>query len=102
MKLHHLSGIALHESTRLGLLEMTDVTGVTVVDLLFQLRAGENSLVAVDNDDMIAAVHMGSKGRLCFASENIGGNNGNASDRQTCRVDHIPLAVNLTCFGHKC
>ena len=101
-KLHHSGRSVLHKCAGLGLLQMTDVTGMTVIDLLLKLAASENCLVAVDDDHMVAAVYMGSKDRLGLTSENIGCQCCDSAYRLACRVDDIPLAVNFAGFWHKC
>jgi len=40
-----------------------------VIDLLVALAAGQHHLVGVDDDDIVAIVHMGRKGRLVLAAQ---------------------------------
>ena len=49
---------------------------------------------------MVAAVDMRRKGNLMLAAEKIGGLNGYAAQRFAGGVKYIPLAVDLTGFGH--
>ena len=69
------------------------------VVLLLQLLAGEDRLVAVDDDDMVAAVHIGGEGDLVLAAQQHGGFGGNAAEGLARGVDHIPLALGLGGFG---
>ena len=67
-QLHRLGGLGRHEDVVAGFFEMTDIAGVTLPLLLGQLVAGQNSILAVDNNHMVAAVYIGSKGGLVLAS----------------------------------
>ena len=79
---------------------MANVAGVTVGNLLFQLSAGQNSLFCIDDDNMVAAVHMGSKGDLLLAAKKNGGLCSNAAKRLARCVENIPFARNFACFWH--
>lgn len=61
-KLHCELGTLSHEGTVIGFLKMSDVTGVTAIELLGELFAGQHGLVGVDDDDVISAVEMGNEG----------------------------------------
>ena len=56
---HRELGLLLHQGLVLGLLQAAGVTGVGTVVLLLQLLAGEDGVLGVDDDDVIAAVDMG-------------------------------------------
>ncbi len=101
-KLHGTGGLRLEKDLSLGGLEMSDITGVTVVDLLLHLVAGENSLVTVDNDNMIATINMRCEGGLVLAAKKGSSLSSYSAEGLACCVKNIPLAVNLTCLGHKC
>ena len=40
-----------------------------VIDLVGALVAGQHDLVGIDDDDIVAAIHMRREARLVFASE---------------------------------
>ena len=70
-----------HQLVILDLLETADPAGVpSVVLLLLKLLACENSLVAVDDDNVIAAVSVGSKGRLMLTSEDVSSLSSNSTE----------------------
>ena len=79
---------------------MADVPGVAVVVLLLRLAAGEDGILAVDDDDMVAAIHMGSEGGLVLAPQQHSGLSGYTAQGLAGGVDDIPFAVNLTGFRH--
>ena len=58
-QLHSVVRAGIHHDTSLGLLHVTDPAGDTIVLLLIQLLAGQDSLVGVDDDDVVAAVDIG-------------------------------------------
>ena len=62
------------------------------VVFLLQLAAGEHRLGGVDNDDMIAAVHMGGEGGLMLAAQQSGSGGGGAAHGLAGGVQDIPLA----------
>ena len=90
----------------LGLLEAADPTGVGAVVLLLELLAGEDSVLGVDDDDVIAAVDVGSIGGLELAAQKIGGNSSGLAEGLARRVKDIPFSFNgllgKHCRGHIC
>ena len=68
-QLHSLLRPLAHKGVIADSLQMADPTSMTIIIFLFQLLAGEHSLRAVDDDHMIAAIHMGSVGGLVLAAE---------------------------------
>ena len=75
---------------------------MVLIQLLVQLVAGENGLIGVDDDDKIAAIHMGGEDRLMLASQQGGSLSGYAAQGLVSSVDHIPFAFDLVRFRHKC
>ena len=99
-KLHGKLRLGLHQGVIAGGLQVADVPGVAVVVLLLRLAAGEDGVLAVDDDDMVAAVHMGSEGDLVLAPQEHGSLSGYTAQRLARGVDDIPFAVDLTGFRH--
>ena len=99
-QLHSLLGLFFHQSVVADVFQMADPAGVMIVVLLLQLLAGQNSLCTVDDDYVVAAVNMGSKGGLVLAAEQHSSLSCHTAQGLTGSIDHIPLAVNLTSFGH--
>ena len=60
---------------------------MVVVDLLLALAAGEDHLVGVDDDDVVAAVDMGRVGRLVLAAQPHGDDRGEPADDEALRID---------------
>ena len=90
---HSVVGAGLHHVASLGLLQAADPAGNTVVLLLIQLLAGQNSLVGVDDDDEIAAVNVGSEINLVLAAQNVSSDDSSAAQGLTGSIDNIPLAL---------
>ena len=49
---------------------------MTAIILLLQLAAGENSLLDVDDDDVVAAVNVRGEIGLQLAAQQVGGDDG--------------------------
>lgn len=58
------------------------------VELLLQLLAGEDCLLSVDDDHMVAAVHMGSEVNLVLAAQD-GGSGSSGPAERTVRASMI-------------
>ena len=99
-KLHRLFRLCAHQGVITDSLEVADITRVMIIILLFSLTAGEDSLRAVDDDDVVTAVNVRGKGGLVLAAEKNCGLCCNAAERLACSVNYIPFAVNLTSLGH--
>ena len=63
------------------------------MELLLHLLAGQDSLVAVDDDDMVTTVNVRSKGGLVLTAQDDSSLGSNAAEGFAGGVDHIPLAV---------
>ena len=92
-QLNGVVGAGSHHVAGLGLLQTADPAGHTVVLLLLGLLAGQNSLVGVDDDDVIAAVNVGGEVDLVLAAKQVSGGNSGTAQGLTGSVDHIPLAL---------
>src|SRR5215467_13762333 len=58
-----LGETALEDLTRGTLLDMADIAGVLVIDLVLALATGQHRLRGVYDDDIVAAIDMGRVGR---------------------------------------
>ena len=63
------------------------------MELLLQLLAGQDSLIAVDDDDIVTAVNIGGESGLVLAAQDDSSLGSNAAEGFAGGVDHIPLAV---------
>ena len=93
-----LGEAALEDELRRALLDAARIAGVVVVDLLVALAAGEDHLVGVDDDDVVAAVDMGRVGRLVLAAQPHRHDRGEPADDEALRIDHHPLLVDVGGF----
>ena len=71
---------------------MADITRVMIIILLFSLTAGEDSLSAVDDDDVVTAVNVRGKGGLVLAAEKNCGYRGTVH-----RWNLLPVQSRLCC-----
>ena len=53
-KAHCQLGLLLHQSLISGLFETAGITGMGAIELLLQLLAGQNSVLRIDDDDIIS------------------------------------------------
>ena len=90
---HSLVAGFRHQGLVLGLLQAADPAGMGAMELLLQLLAGQDSFVAVDDDDMIATVNVGGESGLVLAAQDDSSLGSNAAEGFAGGVDHIPLAV---------
>ena len=74
---------------------MAYIACVALPLFLCELVACENSVLAVDDDYMIAAVYVRCEGGLVLASEQYGSLSGNAAEGLACSVDYVPAALNF-------
>ena len=101
---HGQFGLLFHQGLVLGLVQAAHPAGVTAVVLLLQLLAGQNSLVGVDDDDIITAVDIGSVGDFILAAQQISGGNSSLAQGLACCIQDIPFAfdgsLGSQCCGH--
>src|SRR5581483_8874937 len=65
---HALGESALKDLARGALLDVADITGVLVIDLLLALAARQHGMRGVDDDDVVAAIDMRRIGREVLAT----------------------------------
>src|SRR5947207_5485759 len=85
--LHYLAGGAVFDAA--------DIASVPVVDLVLELVARQQDLCRVDDDDVIAAIHMRRERRLVLAAKTQRDQRGEPSDDEAVRVDQDPLLFDL-------
>ena len=99
---HGQLGLLLHQDLVLGLFQTAGVTGVGAVVLLLQLLAGEDGVLGVDDDDVIAAVNVGGVVGLELAAEKIGGEGSGLAHGLAGCVKDVPFAFNGLLGEHGC
>ncbi len=73
--------------------------GVAAIELLVTLHAGEDDLLGVDHDDVIAHVDVGGVEGVELAGEDGGGDGGEAAEGFAGGVDDEPLALDVFSAG---
>ena len=95
---HCLVGLLGHQGFVLNGLHAADPAAVMIVVLIDQLVAGQNGLVAVDDDNVIAAVNIRRKGNLVLTAQQNSSGSSNAAQGLACGVDDVPFALYFTSF----
>ena len=99
---HCQLGALLHEVLVLNFLQSADPAGVSAVVLLLQLLAGEDSILCVDDDDVVAAVNVRSVIGLELAAEKVGGKSSGFAHGLTGCIKDIPFSFNGFLGKHGC
>lgn len=69
-----------------------------VVGFILALVAGKNDFLGIDDDDVVATVHVGGKGGLVLATQAVGDDRGCPADNQSIGVDQHPLLLDILGF----
>lgn len=80
-------------------LHVADEAGVVVIDFFAQFIACNPHLTGVDDDDIVAGVHMGSEYRLVLAPQYTGDLSGESAERMLAGVKNKPASADLFGFG---
>ena len=97
-----LDGVLVEERLPGRRAQTARVARVVVGELLGGLVGGEDHLVGVDDDDVVAAVDVRGEVDAVLATQQRGGDRGDATEDQALGVDHEPVAGDLTGFWRKC
>ena len=89
-----------HQTLGSGLALAAGIAGVAEVSFLSHLLAGENCFFGVDDDDFVAALHVGAVTGFVFTAENFGNLCAKATKNLVGSVDNHPLL--LFCIGADC
>ena len=73
---------------------------MVAVKLVIKLAAGENQLIAVDDDDVVAAVHMRRERGLMLTAEHGRDLRGKAAQHLTLGVDDVPGTFDVLRIRH--
>ena len=79
-------------------LDAAGMAGMPVEDFALGLAAGQAHLLGVDDDDVVAAIDVGSEGRLVLAAQAHGDDRGEAAQHQPVGVDQQPLLLHVGSF----
>src|SRR5262249_11854621 len=80
-------------------LDAAGIAGVVVEHLVAQLVAGHLHLGGVDDDDVVAAIHVRRVGRLVLAAQAVGDDAGETAENDAVGIDHEPLLGDLGGLG---
>jgi hypothetical protein len=93
-----LGEAALEDELGRTLLDAARIAGVVVIDLLVALAAGEHHLLGVDDDDVVAIVHVRGEGGLVLAAKTQRDDRGEAADDEPLGVDQHPFLLDVGGF----
>ena len=92
---HPLGETALEDLAGGAVLDAAGKAGVPVVALVGALVAGHLHLLGVDDDHVVAHVHVRRERRLVLAAEDLGDVRGEAAENDALGVDQHPLLVDV-------
>jgi hypothetical protein len=87
---HALRVLALENLRGRPLLDAAGIASMPVIDLVGALIAGEHHLVGVDDDDVVAAIHMRCEARLVLASKPRGDKHREPAHDEAVGIDKDP------------
>ena len=87
-----------HKLLVLDFLESSNITCVIAIIFVFKLLACEDNVFAVDDDDVIAAIHMGREGRLVLAAKQHGSLSSHTTEGLTGGINDIPFSLDFVCL----
>ena len=90
---HGQIAVLSHQLAVLDLLQAANVLAVGDVELLLSLLAGQNCLVAVDDNDVIAAIDIGGVVDLLLAAQQNSGLSSDVTQALAGCVEQLPLAL---------
>ena len=83
-------------------LQVAQVAGVMVVELVVELVAGHGDLLGVQHDDVVAHVHVGAVVGLVLALEPHGDLRREAAERLAAGIDDIPIPAHFRGLYERC
>ena len=73
---------------------------MVAIHFLIELLAGQNDLVSIHDDNIVAGVNMGSEGGLVLAAQDHGDLRCQTSEHHTFCIDNVPSTLDLGRLGH--
>ena len=80
-------------------LEVADVAGEPVVQLVGELLAGDVDLLGIDHDQVVTCIDVRGVDRLVLAAEAAGELGAQAAERLAGRVDNVPVTLDGLVLG---
>ena len=93
---HGQIAVLSHQLAVLDLLQAANVLAVGDVELLLGLLAGQNSLITVDDNNEIAAVHVGGIIDLLLAAQQNSGLSSDVAQALAGSVEQVPLTLDFS------
>ena len=93
---HSQIAVLSHQLAVLDLLQAADELAVGDVELLLGLLAGQDSLVTVDDDDVIAAIDVGGVVDFLLAAQQNSSLSSDVTQALAGCVEQIPLALDFS------
>src|SRR5450432_798259 len=92
---NHPIGLAFAHTLGRNFLQSTGVTAVRIINLLFDLVAGQADLVGVDDYNVVAGIEVGRESGLILADQHTGDFGRQAAQNLIGRVNHKPLSADF-------
>ena len=93
---HGQIAVLSHQLAVLDLLQAADELAVGDVELLLGLLAGQDSLVAVDDDNIVTAINVGGVVNFLLAAQQNSSLSSDVAQALAGSVEQIPLALDLS------
>src|SRR5687768_5245786 len=100
--LNHGLGFLGTDESSCPRLQSTRITSVPAVQLVLFLVAGEDDLLRVHDDHVIAGVEKWGVGGFVLTSDDSGDLGGQPAENLTLGIDDEPPSLNITFFGEVC
>ena len=94
-----LGVLALEDRLGRALLDAADVARVVIVVLVFALVAGEDDLLRIDHDDVVAVVDVGREAGFVLAAQAHRDDGREPPDDEALGVDEQPLLLDVGRLG---
>lgn len=95
-------GVASKNLLGCGLTLTTGVAGVTLINLVGHLFAGEDNLLGIDDDDIVAAVDVRGEARFGLATKDVGNTGSQTSNGLILGVNEHPFLLDGILVGGDC
>ena len=99
---HHSKRLAVHLFTSRTLALSTGISSITNVFFRFPLVSGQNNLLRIDDNDIVAAVSVRREIRLVLAAKALCDLRGYAAQSLAFSINEQPLFVSILLIGRDC
>ncbi len=99
---YHERRVLLEHELGSHVLFATWISRIAEVELVGHFLARQNNLLGVDDNYVVAGVHMGGEHRFIFTTQDSGYMAGQTTQRHPCSVDQYPLLFDVDGLGRIC